>query len=452
MKNEDTMQVMELQRWLLQKQACNQITKEEMDCIQSQLFDVIGGIAAKLCNDTLKFTPDLAQQLMESISYQIMYGLLDVEDEERMRRIKEIPFMELYDAGHQQLVRAVEEYRRIAEGLKIRHLHLENRGYNDTICKGIPEFFEQYDLLRKAHETPGEFDYPLCTEIKQIRGFLYVKEYLDYLLQEEKFCSEFEEVRIQELLNGFALEAQQLSVNVYELVLANIIGNLLLEKTKDEVHSLSMDQTKQKQLIYLMNSTGLLEMQQRITAKMQELLSEYEFDNGCKEYVMSSLGKMIRRYQQCAWNQTVECYFVSPKPVEVCTASDASGMQKLSPDVLKKLKEELEKCRYTMDKLALVRGQVHNIDDLSEILDECIYGEEARDLFTMLSDETLAALMVKALKGNEKTDGNEYEDSIGWHMELMFGIQSLSAERQANINQMVGRSLQKHEKIHCGRI
>ena len=101
--------------------------------------------------------------------------------------------------------------------------------YNDTIG-GLSMFFSSYDIDYESHETPASIDYPLSNDNTNLTGIEYISEYLHKLQLENEFCSYFPDEEIHSLLRGYDLHYKDLLFNIYELILTNAIGGLLLGK------------------------------------------------------------------------------------------------------------------------------------------------------------------------------------------------------------------------------
>lgn len=436
------MKRMNLQEILLEACRTDQMSKEENKRIQCELFDLMTQIVISHSENPMELQAEKIEQLLESISYTIELSIFSGKElEDQILLLKTIPISQHYKNGQKQLQRLMKECRQMSEKLISCHLQLNNQAYTDTIAKGIPEFLENYDLEQKAQELPGFFDYPLCVEIKNKKGILYAQKYLEELLWEEEFLHLFEEERVLRLAEGYVEDYSQLSINFFELVFANVIGNLLIGVSASEMEQLSMNSSKYKHLEELLDGMGHLEMSDCMNRAMHQLFvyTPTQLSSGCKKYLQRALERLGYRCQQNVKNQTLDKFFVMPNNAKNRQDSLYQSSTRLSSTQLERIIEELKECRYTTDKLALVRKQLSNLEDLVKVLSECIYGEEARELFLVMNDQELAALMVIVLNQSEMQDCYNYDGSQSWHIELLMMIQQLPLERQAKINQFVSK-------------
>lgn len=417
------------------------LSASELNQIQAKLFDLLITVAESTGGKrAYELSMDQTEQLLASICYQISYGLKKESNiEEQMKELKKMELSTLYQQGHELLRREFESLKSTYDGLRNQRLSIDNQAYEDTYTKGIKEFFDTYDLVGKAHELPGFFDYPLCNEGKEVTGLSYVKEYLEALQEEESFCHLFEENRLQALLNGYSKSSRQLVVNLYEMVVANVIGNMMINQSWHQVMELTIGEKERKQLEKMIHDIGLMELESLACDKMKEFLDACKIskDSTLRTYVLASIPKVIYRCNQNARNHTLECFFVTLEEVVTSENTEYVSENPMPEEELNQLIFELKECRYPSDKLSLIRKKVRNVEDLMTVLATCVYGEEAKELFLQLNNQELAALMAQVLKESESTDCYNYDGSTNWHMELILTINEFDGKRQEDINELV---------------
>lgn len=439
MKDRESVSV-NLQTMMLYACQEKRITQKEFEIMQGQLFDLLIEVVMKNGQDPIELGAEQTEQIIASISYQIEAGLWNEGSlENKVNKLKETHLKELYEKGHQALMMCLCECKEMSDHLIAYSLPIDLEAYLDTIKKGVPEFLEQYDLDRKANELPGFFDYPLCVEPTHTTGVLYAHAYLEHLQCEEEFLSAFEEGRFGDLLLGYSANYKQLSINLYELVLNNVIGNLLLQKPSSTLQTLHMDEEGRKELAMIAQRMGHMELTEKVTKVVSDYLREcgHAWSTECNSYVMKSLSKFIYRYQQTARNNTLEQFFVSQKQNKGISNNHYENPERMSSVSRNDLRKELESCRYSQDKISMIRKKVTNLEDLIEVLSQSVYGEEAKEFFAGLGDYELAALMVKVLHDSENSDCFHEMESANWQLELLLTINQMEPERQQIINQLV---------------
>jgi hypothetical protein len=102
---------------------------------------------------------------------------------------------------------------------------------------------------------------------------------------------------------------------------------------------------------------------------------------------------------------------------------------------LRALIEEMRTCRYTADKLAMLKRQVKSLRDYIELLPECFEEEEYAQAFAPLSEEELAAL----LRLLYERFGNWPDPAeSGWVCALVRYVGAVPAQSKARILSMAG--------------
>ena len=417
------------------------LSASEINQMQSKLFDLLFTLAeSNGCEMAYELTMDQTEQRLASICYQISYGLKrETSIDEQIKKLKETEISTLFQEGHEWLKIEFEHLKITYDKLKNERLSINNQAYEDTYTKGIREFFDAYDLVGKAHELPGFFDYPLCNEVKGRTGLSYIKDYLEALQEEESFCQLFEERRLQALLNGYSKQARQLVVNLYEMVVANVIGNMMLNQPKHKVMELTIGEEERNQIEEMIQDIGLMELESLAIDKMNQFLDACKIprDSTLRNYVLSSMPKVIYRCNQNVRNHTLDHFFVTLNEDVTQEGTEYVSEHPMLEEELKQVIFELKECRYPSDKLSLIRKKVRNVEDLMTVLAACVYGEEAKELFLQLTNQELAILMAQVIKDSERMDCYNYDGSINWHMELLLTINEFDSNRQEEINGLV---------------
>lgn len=102
-----------------------------------------------------------------------------------------------------------------------------NHYYNSTLHIGISAFFKLYDADYSAHVTTAILDYPLCLEPKRDTGVVFMLDYLEKLILENRFCRRFDPGCIHETLLRIYPDYDDQLINLFEPVLLAALGCLL---------------------------------------------------------------------------------------------------------------------------------------------------------------------------------------------------------------------------------
>lgn len=128
-----------------------------------------------------------------------------------------------------------------------------SRSLADTLS-GLGQFFRWYDVRLYAHRIPGSVDYPLCLPVSDAPGgVLFIRDYLERLLNENALVTRFAPSRVVGLLHRASPDYRDLLFNLYEPVAANAVGLSLLgggetalsvtREQAEEIHRILLEQS-----------------------------------------------------------------------------------------------------------------------------------------------------------------------------------------------------------------
>ncbi|MPM96741.1 hypothetical protein SDC9_143906 [bioreactor metagenome] len=85
----------------------------------------------------------------------------------------------------------------------------------------------------------------------------------------------------------------------------------------------------------------------------------------------------------------------------------------MDDEKLRRLITEINDCRFISDRIAIVKLEVHSLQDLVEILNVCFWGDDCERLFEELSSAELCLLRAY-LKGKPEA----WQSNSGWEKHL----------------------------------
>lgn len=377
-----------------------------MERIQLQLVELLSRQTERYTNnESSSVRVEQAQQLLQSITYCIgvylksisdMYNKIEVLNNEDVKTMfyKGLDLITLYKKNSKFLLETLQKDFR----------NINNIAFYDTIFKAIPEFFHDYEMEFSSHDIPCSIDYPLCNEITSLLGIEYIKEYLNHISLEQEFCNNFTEGTINLLLQSYHEDSEELLINIYELVLTNALGCKLADQ---EVNNLLLQKENiiwlQKKLEqYDLNQLGKLLMK-----TIEQIGIEYHINSDGMNYAKSAITKIVYRiHQNLRINALDQIFIPVKKEVNKERILLLEGLQ-MEDKKLRALIEELRDCRYTTDKIAIIRREIHSLNDLMELLEVCFFEEEYHEVFQALSDTELSILKETIQKNmiQESIDG-----------------------------------------------
>ncbi len=387
------------------------LTKDEAVSIQGQLWRLLGSQTERFTmGDSSSLRIELTKELLESMCYSI--GTCLKQADNPMELLKSEPLESLFRSGQAVLEECITEGKLLLSELKESPVHVNNIAYRDTVTKALPAFFRKYDGRFFAHETPCDIDYPLCIAVPEIGGIEYINAYMLRLSLENAFCRCFEPALIRRLLHGYSDDSVQLLINIFEPVLFNTIGHALLGTN---MHSLEITAANREALRALLEGQNRAMLQSRIAKAINDIFILLDInDKKMMAYIKKAQKSLIVRLEQGVF----DALFISFKMADLKTHNVRYCDSAPMPDeALRELISEMAECRYTSDKLAMVKQYVHSLRDLMEVLNICFFENEYSLVFDLLSREELLALLgyLRARKGEKlykKSQNNAWENAL----------------------------------------
>lgn len=167
---------------------------------------------------------EAAEKVLESMLYCVSVELSARPDP--AAALREIPAAELFRRGAERVKGMTEDLKILYRQVLRTRIPTDLIAYNETLDGAIPGFFKTYDPEYAAHENgalTGFPDYPLLSDDQSRGGILYMKNYLEELLRENRFCARYKKnyIRAVLLLHGrnCHFDYRELIVNIPELLL-----------------------------------------------------------------------------------------------------------------------------------------------------------------------------------------------------------------------------------------
>lgn len=103
--------------------------------------------------------------------------------------------------------------------------------YTLTIDESLPVFMNHYNVIFEAQNTMASIDYPLAIDNIELQGVFYIKQYLERLLIETRFCHFFNHHDLMYVLANFGrichFNYRIELFNIFELMINNAVFSLL---------------------------------------------------------------------------------------------------------------------------------------------------------------------------------------------------------------------------------
>lgn len=401
-------------------EACDKHVLEDaqIERIQIELMELMAKQVERYTNDeSSSIRIETAQQLLQSVCYILGVYLKSTSDMNRkIELIKNEKISKLFYLGMEEIESYIRKSKEMLEKLQAEQLKVDNYAYQDTLSTGIPEFFHDYVIEFGAQDDPGSIDYPLCNTIVNLSGIEYIHEYLRRLTQENQFCRKLSDTNIEMLLRGLSKDYMHILVNIYELVLTNALGCELLGQSVIELNITFNDRIWLQKTLANLN---VKELQKKLEDAYGKICIELCMEEDRTDYTREAIQQIAVRLQHNLQMDTLEKLFISfvlEEEPEELIYEDGKQME---DDKLRKFIEEMKECRFTEDKIAMLRTEIHSLNDLTELLEECFNEEEYEEVFRLLSDTELTLLKRSIGDEQELENRSEFNPLKEWQEKLL---------------------------------
>lgn len=222
---------------------------------------------AELCGQfTRRESGSVSEQNGEMIMFSVLYTadsyLLGLGDGGAAAALVSDRFHDIYMNGCAVLSEMIGEGERLSRMVFNTRLNVETPSYRFVCEKAFGEFLAANKQIRFDCENIfTSIDYPLLSDLTDISGAWYMREYYRRLYAENSFCQQFGEEKILPVLKGYAagcgLKYYELFDNICGIFCENILwqtingGDFCMPFDRREIEKLKarfseMDETEQR--------------------------------------------------------------------------------------------------------------------------------------------------------------------------------------------------------------
>lgn len=415
----------------------NILTISEIQSIQEQILIILKKQTEKYTlGESSSIKIETANNISQSFFYCIGYYLKTLKFENMIIKvIKEKSLMNIFDLGKKMITEDFHNSKKLLDILINNHVTIDNRAYNDTIENGISVFFNIYDIQFAAHDTPGNIDYPLGYDKMDLVGLEYINSYINKLSMENAFCKNFSEHDIRCLLNGYKKDYKELIINVFTLILYNVVGSILVGKSAKNININHSDRQYMKQKLSHVSKAELTIMIQSVTPQIYKELNIT--DISLQAYISLTLKNLPARLENALINNVLESLFISLDNTNNIPLYDFSENKKMDDESFRKITDEIRDCRFVSDKIAIIKNEIHCFSDLVDILEaNCIFDDEFFYIFQSFEDMELSLLYKKVPEDLSHLYLHLTENERLWYERFNHFINDMDADKKEQIEKL----------------
>lgn len=419
---------------LLQAEKMKLLTDTELESIKLQSIQLLAKQTERFTGgSSSSVTVETAQSITMYIFYCIgifLKGLPEIDM--GIVKLKQEPLCELYQNGRQIIESQISCAKELLEAVQRSRVHTSNQAYNDTIEEGIASFFSCYDADFTAHYTQASIDYPLSNGKMNLAGIEYIYSYLYKLLLENQFCQNFSSQSINSVLHSYNNNYESLLVNIFQLVLINALGCILVKKSALKLNIESKD------LQYLQQELEALskeELYMILQGASEQLFIQLDIlSKELQEYILLTLQDASVSLKNALENNQLKAVFVILEENARKQSLQFQDGLKMEDELFRKIAEEIGQCRFVSDKIEIIKKDIHSIVDLVDIFQgTCIFQEEFNKVFDSLGDMELALLLKMIPLSQDDFQLDHIESEEEWQCKLASYLKGLDSVRSGRI-------------------
>lgn len=267
-------------------------------------------IVAKLAEgytskESTSITYDRAQQLMGAVLYSIHEG----ERAEQLSLVQKDGWSSerMYAIGAKRVEEKTKEALNLYNEIMAHFSGYENKCLNDTVVKGLPEFFKWYDCKYEPQNTILTLDYPVLIDLSEHTGIDKIYDFILCLQLEQKFLNKFSPEYVIEILYKYDKQYKLMIENICEIVLMNVIYHIVAGKKISILSFAPEEYLKMQELIQMETLGGLCgKLQNAIKILIRDY---YENDGQLLEYLYKAVDNISVRIKSAADNGKLSCIF-----------------------------------------------------------------------------------------------------------------------------------------------
>jgi len=211
------------------------------------------------------------------------------------------------------------------------------------------------------------------------------------LYYENQFCGYFSYDDIHHLLCGYAEDYQKLLINIYDLILTAAIGCTI---AGTDAYRLDIDDGGAAYLQQVFSKIPQNEITKTVQESAVELVRHFQCPNGLARYIQNSLPLIASKIEIAAQGNTLDRVFFTPAFPENKPKILFSFGEKMDNEQYRKIIEEIGQCRFSQDKILIIKEHIHSLADLEDVLlDADLTQEEIQSVLRELGLPEIAALL-----------------------------------------------------------
>ena len=250
------------------------------------LVPIVAELAKRYTSgESSSITYEAAGRLMEAV----LYCIREFEKGEAFSLTtgKKLPAGKCYERGLELVEKKVQDALKLYNRMMLYFSSYGNRCLQDTVGKGMPEFFKWYDYRLNPQDTLLTLDYPILMDLSADTGIDRIYGYLLCISLEQKFLRKFPRDFVREALAEYDSRYQWMIDNLCEVVLFKVIRYIVLDKNLTEPDFSPEELSRLQKII---REKSLEELREKLKEAVDDLVDDYfEEDENLKTYLYAAI-------------------------------------------------------------------------------------------------------------------------------------------------------------------
>lgn len=424
------------------------VSEAEVQNIQIKMLDLLKDVIISFTsNQSSSVTEETAQNLLRSIIYCLDFYCMKMDDQPNLiQTLQSGGIKEVYKEGLELLGLYVEETKKLCRRVKAEKLATGLIAYNTTIDEAIPDFFSGYDIRFQAHDTAADIDYPLMFDDMNLKGILYIRQYLENLSLENAFCRLFAPKDIEYLLKSYGrtyhIRYQDYLLNICEIVLTNAIFSKMLDNPASKI---IISPAECSILKNDLDRTAPKELPSIIKHAANEMIAELSItEPAIIDYVHRYEAELLARLKSALQHGTLSKLVITTAVNNNPEMTFDPG-KKMDNHSFRLLVRRVLNCTEPSEKAGIIMTNINSLTDFIDILKaDCLFDDEYLTLFEQLGDLETSVLL-RIIFCEELRAAGSFEDAVAslskahidWKDQLIIFLQNISPVRLKTIAALI---------------
>ena len=250
------------------------------------LVPIVAELAKRYTSgESSSITYEAAGRLMEAV----LYCIREFEKGEAFSLTtgEKLPAGKCYERGLELVEKKVQDALKLYNRMMLYFSSYGNRCLQNTVGKGMPEFFKWYDYRLNPQDTLLTLDYPILMDLSADTGIDRIYGYLLCISLEQKFLRKFPRDFVREALAEYDSRYQWMIDNLCEVVLFKVIRYIVLDKNLTEPDFSPEELSGLQKII---REKSLEELREKLKEAVDDLVDDYfEEDENLKTYLYAAI-------------------------------------------------------------------------------------------------------------------------------------------------------------------